>query len=267
MRCAMFSYDFMQNAFIAGTIVSIVAGVIGTFVVARNYAFLTHSLSEIGFAGAAFGLWIGWPALLGMMIATSVASVAIGALESTYTKHDNVTSAVSALAIGLGILFLALGHTSSNAATGILFGSVLGISHRDLYLLIILALIVLVTLLFNYRSLRQLAFDEAGIFLQTWKQKSVRYTFLIMIALSISISSQLVGSLLIFVLVTLPAASAKYYAKTTLQLMGMAIVFALFGTWIGLTIAYLTNLPTSLFIAIIEVIIYLVSIWQFKRNA
>lgn len=88
-----------------------------------------------------------------------------------------------------------------------------------------------------------------------------------MIALSISISSQLVGSLLIFVLVTLPAASAKYYAKTTLQLMGMAIVFALFGTWIGLTIAYLTNLPTSFFIAIIEVIIYLVSIWQFKRNA
>jgi zinc/manganese transport system permease protein len=69
------------------------------------------------------------------------------------------------------------------------------------------------------------------------------------------------------VLVTLPAASAKYYAKTTLQLMGMAIVFALFGTWIGLTIAYLTNLPTSFFIAIIEVIIYLVSIWQFKRNA
>lgn len=120
----MFEYSFMQNAFVAGTIVSIVAGVIGTFVVARNYAFLTHSLSEIGFAGAAFGLWIGWPALLGMMLTTVVSSVAIGALESTYTKRDNVTSAISALAIGLGILFLALGHTSSSAATGILFGSV-----------------------------------------------------------------------------------------------------------------------------------------------
>ncbi|GMA70286.1 ABC transporter [Leuconostoc litchii] len=263
----MFSYDFMQNAFIAGTIVSIVAGVIGTFVVARNYAFLTHSLSEIGFAGAAFGLWIGWPALLGMMIATSTASLAIGALESTYTKHDNVTSAVSALAIGMGILFLALGHTSSSAATGILFGSVLGISHRDLYLLITLAAIVLITLLFNYRALRQLSFDEAGIFLQTWKQKSVRYIFLIMIALSISISSQLVGSLLIFVLVTLPAASAKYYAKTTVQLIGMAITFALFGTWVGLTIAYLTDLPTSFFIAVIEVLIYLISVLQFKKNA
>lgn len=263
----MFEYSFMQNAFVAGTIVSIVAGVIGTFVVARNYAFLAHSLSEIGFAGAAFGLWIGWPALLGMMVATVASSVAIGALESTYTKRDNVTSAISALAIGLGILFLALGHTSSSAATGILFGSVLGISHHDLYLLLVLAAIVLVTLLFNYRTLRQLSFDEQGMFTQTRRQQGVRYVFLVMIALSVSISSQLVGSLLIFVLVTLPAASAKYYATTTVQLMGMAIIFALFGTWVGLSVAYLTELPTSFFIAIIEVLIYLGSVWQFKRKA
>ena len=263
----MFNYDFMQNAFMAGTVVSIVAGIVGTFVVARNYAFLTHSLSEIAFAGAAFGLFVGWPALLGMMAATSVSSLAIGALESGYTKRDNVTSAISALAIGLGILFLALGHTSTTAATGILFGSVLGINRQDLWLLLGLAVFVIVVLLFNYRALRQLAFDEAGMFLQTRRQKAVRYIFLITIALSVSISSQLVGSLLIFVLVTLPAASAKYYVTTTVRLMGLAIVFALFGTWAGLTLAYLTDLPTSFFIAMTEVIIYLTSVWQFKKNA
>lgn len=164
-------------------------------------------------------------------------------------------------------MFLALGHTSSSAATGILFGSVLGISHHDLYLLLVLAAIVLVTLLFNYRTLRQLSFDEQGMFMQTRRQQGVRYVFLVMIALSVSISSQLVGSLLIFVLVTLPAASAKYYATTTVQLMGMAIIFALFGTWVGLSVAYLTELPTSFFIAIIEVLIYLGSVWQFKRKA
>lgn len=263
----MFNYDFMQNAFMAGTVVSIVAGIVGTFVVARNYAFLTHTLSEIGFAGAAFALFAGWPALLGMMLATSGASVAIGALESGYTKRDNVTSAVSALAIGLGILFLALGHTSTTAATGILFGSVLGISRQDLLLLLALALLVIIVLFFNYRALRQLSFDEAGMFLQHGTQKMVRYIFLIIIALSVSISSQLVGSLLIFVLVTLPAASAKYYVTTTPQLMGVAIFFALFGTWVGLTLAYLTNLPTSFFIVVIEVLIYLVSVWQFQKNA
>nr|MWN21547.1 hypothetical protein [Leuconostoc lactis] len=79
---------------------------------AVRYIFLiTIALSD-------FGLFIGWPALLGMMAATSVSSLAIGALESGYTKRDNVTSAISALAIGLGILFLALGHTSTTAATG-----------------------------------------------------------------------------------------------------------------------------------------------------
>ncbi|MGX7051164.1 metal ABC transporter permease [Leuconostoc palmae] len=263
----MFNYDFMQNAFMAGTVVSLIAGIVGTFVVARNYAFLTHSLSEIGFAGATFGLFVGWPALLGMMLATSSASLLIGALESGYTKRDNVTSAVSALAIGMGILFLALGHTSTTAATGILFGSVLGISHQDLLLLVILAFIVILVLLFNYRALRQLSFDEAGMFLQSNSQKMVRYIFLVIIAISVSISSQLVGSLLIFVLVTLPAASAKYYVTSTLKLMGLAVAFALFGTWVGLTIAYLTNLPTSFFIAVIEVLIYLLSVWQFQKKA
>ena len=143
----------------------------------------------------------------------------------------------------------------------------LGISRQDLWLLLGLAVFVIVVLLFNYRALRQLAFDEAGMFLQTRRQRAVRYIFLITIALSVSISSQLVGSLLIFVLVTLPAASAKYYVTTTVRLMGLAIVFALFGTWAGLTLAYLTDLPTSFFIAMIEVIIYLTSVWQFKQNA
>ncbi|CAH1850486.1 metal ABC transporter permease [Convivina intestini] len=260
----MFEYAFMQNAFLAGTIVSIIAGMVGTFVVARNYAFLTHSLSEIGFAGAAFGFWIGWPALLGMMLATAIASLSIGALEASYTKQDNVTSAVSALAIGLGILFLALGHTSTSAATGILFGSVLGISHQDLLILMTLAVFVLVLLSTNFRSLRQLSFDEAGLLHKGGKNRLSRYLFLIIIALSVSISSQLVGSLLIFVLVTLPAASAKYFTDTVPKLMSLAIIFALFGTWMGLTLAYLTNLPSSFFIAVIEVAIYLGALWQFR---
>ncbi|MDF7626436.1 metal ABC transporter permease [Lactobacillaceae bacterium L1_55_11] len=263
----MFEYSFMQNAFMAGTVVSIVAAVVGTFVVARNYAFLTHSLSEIGFAGAAFGFWIGWPPLLGMMAATFLSSLSIGALDSRYTKRDNVTSAVSALAIGLGILFLALGHTATSAATGILFGSVLGISHFDLLVLLALALVVLLVMLVDYRPLRQLAFDEAGIYRDSWSVRITKYLFLAVIALTVSISAQLVGSLLIFVLITLPAASAKYWVTGVARLMGVAVAFALFGTWMGLTLAYLTNLPTSFFIATIEVVIYLLSLWSFRQRA
>ncbi|CAK8053625.1 metal ABC transporter permease [Eupransor demetentiae] len=262
----MFEYAFMQNAFLAGTVIAIVAGMVGTFAVARNYAFLVHSLSEISFAGAALSFWLGWPAVVGMLFLTLLASLSIGSLESSYTKQDNVTAAISALAIGLGILFLALGHTATSSATGILFGSVLGISHGNLMTLLALAIVVIVILLLNYRSLRQLSFDEAGFSPVTLAAKVAPYLFLVIIALTVSVSSQLVGSLLVFVLVTLPAASAKYFVNTVPKLMGMAIAFALFGTWTGLFLAYLTNLPTSFFIAVIEVLIYLWSLWQFRSS-
>ncbi|MDF7637021.1 metal ABC transporter permease [Leuconostocaceae bacterium ESL0958] len=255
----MFEAAFMQHAFLAGTLVSLVAGVVGTFVVARSYNYLTHSLSEIAFAGAAFGFLLGWPALVGMVLLTFLAALSIGSLENTKIRQDNVTSAISALAIGLGILFLALGHTASTAATGILFGSVLGISTTDLWVLAAMTVLVLLVLFLFYKPLRWLAFDEAGLLKRPSQTRALKILFLVVMALSVAISSQLVGSLLIFVLMTLPAASARYYQKTVGKLMALAIFFALFGTWTGLTLAYLTNLPTSVFIAVIEVVIYLVS--------
>ncbi|GAP02383.1 zinc/iron ABC transporter permease [Fructobacillus pseudoficulneus] len=260
----MFEETFMQNAFIAGTLISVVAGIVGTFVVARSYNFLSHSLSEIAFAGAAFGFFAGWPPLLGMVIFTILAALAIGGLENAQARQDNVTSAVSALAIGLGVLFLALGHTSNSAATGILFGSVLGISHADILILMGMAVLVLVVIFLFYKPLRLLSFDEAGLLVRNSKKTTLKIIFLIVMALSVSISSQLVGSLLIFVLVTLPAASARYYQGSVSALMALSVFFALFGTWTGLALAYLTNLPTSVFIAVIEVGIYLVSIWLSK---
>ncbi|GAO99688.1 metal ABC transporter permease [Fructobacillus ficulneus] len=261
----MFEQAFMQNAFIAGTVISIVAGIVGTFVVARSYNFLSHSLSEIAFAGASFGFFIGWAPLFGMILFTIIAALSIGSLENTQARQDNVTSAVSALAIGLGILFLSLGHTANSAATGILFGSVLGISPADIWILVVMAILVLLAIFLFYKPLRLLAFDEAGLLVSNSKKTALKILFLVVMALSVAISSQLVGSLLIFVLVTLPAASARYYQGTVAKLMALSVFFALFGTWAGLALAYLTNLPTSVFIAVIEVGIYLLSIWLAKE--
>ena len=63
----MFNYPFMQNAYVVGTLIAIVSGFIGVFVVARSMSFLAHVLSEIGFAGASFALFMGWSPLLGML--------------------------------------------------------------------------------------------------------------------------------------------------------------------------------------------------------
>lgn len=86
----MFSEAYMVNAFIAGTVVALISALVGTFVVARSYNFLTHSLSEIAFAGAALGFWLGFAPLLGMVVLTAASALAIGSLENAKVKSDKI---------------------------------------------------------------------------------------------------------------------------------------------------------------------------------
>lgn len=99
----MFSFEFMQNAYLAGTLIAIVSGIMGVFVVARNMPFMTHTLSEIGFAGAAFGIFVGWTPLNGMLAFTTVSSILVGELSGAVeSRRESVISAISGLFIGRG---------------------------------------------------------------------------------------------------------------------------------------------------------------------
>ena len=124
----MLTLSFMRHAFVASTFIAIVSGFVGVFVVARNLSFLTHTLSEIGFAGGAFAVFIGWPVLNGMILFTMLSSILVGQMSIKESCREAVTSAVSALFIGLGILFLSLSSANASSATNILFGSVVGIN-------------------------------------------------------------------------------------------------------------------------------------------
>ena len=139
----MLTLAFMRHAFIASTFIAVVSGIVGVFVVARQLSFLTHTLSEIGFAGASFAVFAGWPALDGMILFTMLSSVLVGQMSIKESRREAVISAVSALFIGLGILFLSLSSQTASSATSILFGSVVGISANEVHQLIILSAVVL----------------------------------------------------------------------------------------------------------------------------
>ncbi|KRN42973.1 metal ABC transporter permease [Fructilactobacillus fructivorans] len=258
----MFSFEFMRNAFLASTIIAVVCGVIGVFVVSRNMPFLTHTLSEIGFAGASFGMFIGISPLNGMLLFTTISSVLIGKMSSgsVAERREDTISAVSALFIGLGVLFLALSNSSASYATNILFGSIVGISASEVHQMIWLSVIVLIVTLFIYRDLKFDSFDAVGARAQKIPSGILSLIFLVMLALSVSVAAQIVGALLIFILLTLPAASAKYFVHSVSKMIGLAIVFGLVGVWVGLTLGYYTNWPVSFFIAVIEVVIYFSSL-------
>ena len=215
----MLTLAFMRHAFVASTFIAIISGIVGVFVVARQLSFLTHTLSEIGFAGASFAVFA-----------------------------------------GLGILFLSLSSQSASSATSILFGSVVGISAGEVHQLILLSLAVFLVILIMYRQLKFSSFDAIGAQVSGTNQTVVSVVFLVLLALSVSVAAQIVGSLLIFILLTIPAASAKYFTHGVAKMVGLAIIFALLGTWTGLLLGYLTNWPVSFFIALIEVVIYVIAL-------
>lgn len=255
----MFAYDFMRNAFLASTFIAITCGVVGVYVVARNFSFLAHTLSEIGFAGAAFAVWLGISPLWGMLLFTLLGSISVGELSLHSEQKESSISTISALFIGLGVLFLAISGANSNYATNILFGSIIGVDKQGVIQLIVLSVIVLLMIFSIQRPLNFDSFDHIGALAHGVKTGMVSVIFLIALAMSVSIGAQIVGSLLVFILLTLPPATANYIGRTVTSMIAWSVFFALIGVWLGLYLGFLTNLPVTFFIAVIEVVIYLVT--------
>lgn len=252
----MFGYEFMREAFIASTFIAITAGLVGVFVVSRNMSFLSHTLSEIGFAGASFGILVGISPLAGMIIFTLVSSIAVGSLSSESSRREASISAISSLFIGLGILFLSLSSESSSYATNILFGSIVGISSKEVHQLMILALFVIFVFIIFYKPLAFDSFDHIGARSAGLPTRLLSIAFLVTLALSVSIGAQIVGSLLVFILLTLPGATAKYLVHSVPKLIMVSVGLSLAGVWLGLYLAFVTNWPVTFFISAFEVIAY-----------
>jgi ABC-type Mn2+/Zn2+ transport system permease subunit len=135
MLLQLLQQQFVQNAFIAGTLIAIVAAVVGYFVVLRAQAFAAHALSHVGFAGATLAALTGISALLGMSGFTAAAALGMGFLGKRIRGRDVEIGMILSFALGLGVLFLRLYTSSASEAVGVLFGSILSVSQTDIILL------------------------------------------------------------------------------------------------------------------------------------
>ncbi|KRL90933.1 metal ABC transporter permease [Lactobacillus kalixensis] len=253
----MFQYEFMRYAFLASTFIAVTCGIVGVYVVARNFSFLAHTLSEIGFAGAAFAVFLGISPLWGMLLFTLLGSISVGELSMHSDQKESSISAISALFIGLGVLFLAISGSNSRYATNILFGSIIGVDKQGVQQLVVLSVIILVMIFAVQKQLNFDSFDHIGALAHGIKTGLVGVIFLIALAMAVSIGSQIVGSLLVFILLTLPSSTARYLGRTIPAMIAWSVAIALFGVWCGLYLGFITNWPVTFFISVIEVVVYL----------
>ncbi len=253
---AMWAYAFMRNAFEAGTIIAIVAGIIGYFVVLRRSSFATHALGHVGFSGAAAAVLFGVNPVYGLLVFTGSGASGMALLGRRAVNRDIEIGTVLAFMLGLGLLFLSLYRGFANEAYSILFGELLGISTSGVVFTFEASLVVLGVLALTYRPLLFASLDEDVAEAKGLPMVGLGLVFMLLLAVTISIAVQIIGVLLIFALMVTPAAIAVRLTRRPLTAVLVAVVIALAATWVGLFVSWYEPYPVSFFIVSIAFALY-----------
>jgi len=254
---AVFQYPFIQNAFLAGSLVAIMAGILGYFLVARGLTFAGHALSSIGFAGAAGAVLLGVSPVYGLLVSTIGAALAISVLGREIRERDVAIGVIMTFALGLGILFLSLYHGYAEQAYSILFGTVVGISRSDVLVTAGLSLGILAVLALVGRPLLFSSFDPVMAEARGLPVTLLGSLFLILVAVTVSIAMQVIGVLLVFALLVGPPATAIRLVHRPGSIMVLSISLGLVYTWLGILLAANSSWPVSFYVTTLAFVVYL----------
>jgi len=259
----MLDYDFMRNAFAAAGVAAVVSGLVGYFLVLRGQTFAGHALSHIGFAGATGAVLIGVATVWGLVGFTVAAGVGMGLLGERLSGRDVAIGVVLSFALGLGLLFLHYYTAFAAQATALLFGNVLAVDRSTIVTLIVLAVLTIIGLAgigrpLIFATLQPELAEAKGVPL-----RFVSTAFLVIVALAVSQSAQIVGVLLVFALMVGPPATAQRLATGLWSGMALSAGLALAEAWLGLVIAYHTDWPVSFCIAMLSALGYFLSCGRF----
>jgi len=245
-------YHFMQNAYLAGTLVALTAGIMGYFMVLRSQSFAGHSLANVGFAGATGALLFGIPPIVGLFLAGILAAVGIQTLNEASGRSrqsDIAVGAVFTASLALGFLFIALATTEYAANVyNVLFGNVLGISDSDVGIIAWSTLVLVAAFVLIARPLFFASLDPDVAAAQGVPVRTLAFGYLVLLALVVAVAVQVVGVLLIFALLVTPAAIAQDVTTRPVVAVALAVVLALLFTWAGLAVGYFTPYPVGFFI-------------------
>ncbi|WP_210365954.1 metal ABC transporter permease [Bacillus sp. REN3] len=276
MISGLFQYEFLQNAFLTGMIIGIIAPLLGVFIVVRRLSLIADALSHVTLAGIAASLLLEKkfivfsgmnPLYMGM--AFSVAgSLFIEKLRSVYKHYQELAiPIILSGGIGLGVIFISLADGFNTDLFSYLFGSVSAVSRTDLLTIAIISIFVILLVALLYKELFLLSFDEEYAKATGIAAKMLHFIFIVMVALVIAASMRIVGILLVSSLMTLPVAASIRFAKGFRQTIFYSILFGEISVLGGLFLSYYLNLAPGGTIVMIAVLILVLTIWAKKLSS
>jgi zinc/manganese transport system permease protein len=252
------SSPFMRNALVGGSLVAVAAGLLGYFVITRQNAFAAHALAHIGFPGATGAILIGAPVTLGLTVFCVVGGVLIGLFGRRVADREMATGTILALATALGVLFASLASANAGTTTSVLFGNLLAISGDQLLVFAVFTVAVVGTLAVLARPLVFASVDPDVAEARGVPVRALGLAFVVLLALTITMAVQVVGTLLLFALVVTPAATALRLTARPPVVAALAVALALGSVWGGLVLSAMVDLPPSFFIVSLAVLAWLV---------
>jgi len=248
----LFEFPFMVNAFRAGTIVAVVAGAIGWFMVIRRQSFAGHTLAVVGFPGAAGAVWLGISAAWGFFGFCLGAALLIAWLRPDrgegYSEESAGIGVVQAFALACGFLFVSLYRGFLNGINALLFGSFLGITQGQVLVLLVVGICALAALAAVGRPLLFASVDPDVAAARGVRVRGLSLLFLVLLGLTVAEVSQITGTLLVFALLVMPAATAQLLSARPAISLALTVVIGLVVTWLGLAVAYFTPYPIGFFV-------------------
>jgi zinc/manganese transport system permease protein len=257
----MWSLAFMVNAFRAGTIVAVLAALVGWFMVLRRQSFAGHTLAVVGFPGAAAAVWLGVGLAYGYFTFCLAAALVIAAVPRRggargYTEESAVIGTVQAFALASGMLFLALDKRFLNGVNALLFGSFLGITTSQVTTLALVAVAALAVLAVIGRPLLFASIDPDVARAHAVPTRVLGTIFLLLLGATAAEVSQITGALLVFALLVLPPATAQLLSPRPVASLILSVVLALVTVWLALFVAYYSPYPIGFWLTTIAFGLY-----------
>ena len=249
----------VQNSLIAGLLLGIMGGLIGVFVMTRDMSFAVHGISELSFAGAAIALLIGLNVALGATFGSIVAAIIIAIMGTRAKDRNSIIAVLMPFGLGIGILALALYEGRAANKFGLLTGQIIAVDDPQVFWLIATSLVVVIALLVIWRPLSFASLDPEVAEARGVPTKALGIVFMLLLALAVAASVQIVGALLVMTLLVTPAAAALRLTSSPLLVPILSMVFAVVAVVGGILLALGGGLPISPYVTTLSFAIYLVA--------
>lgn len=258
-------YEFVQNALMAGILISIAAGIIGSLVIVNRITFLAGGIAHSSYGGIGIAVYFGIPVLLGATLFSVFVAVIIAALTLNDKKRiDSIIGIMWATGMAIGIVLVDLTPGYNVDLMSYLFGSIIAVPQSDIWYMLGLDVLIVSLVLFFYREFLAISYDSEFAKLRGINIKFFYTLLLIMAALTVVAAIKVVGLILVIALLTIPTYIAEIFSNTLSKMMILSCLFAMMFTLVGLAISYLYDISSGASIILVAVL-FLLLVKLFKR--